>query len=138
MDSPQNPSELAIRRLTTAIWALVAVAALGLGLAVAGNFRPAPAELKEDPIVGQWLWIKPTNHEHEILPNGTLLCGGEAHGTWRPLEPDKRKYELFWRGRWKDTLTLSPDGNSLVGTNNDGEVIEAKRTAFSAAAVLAS
>ena len=134
MESPQNMSDVAIRRLTIAIWALVAIGAAGVGLSLADKIRLERAAPKSDPIVGQWLWTKPTNHEHEILPNGTLLCGGELHGTWKPLDPDKRKYELFWRNRWIDTLTLSPDGNSLVGTNNNGQVIEAKRTTFSAAA----
>jgi hypothetical protein len=127
MTAPENMSAPAIHRLTTAVWALTALVAINVGLSIFSEFRRPPATASADPIIGRWLWIKPTEHEYEILPNGTLICGGAVHGSWRPLDPNKKTYELFWRDRWTDTLTLSPDGNTLVGTNNEGEVIEAKR-----------
>ncbi len=132
MNTPQNTAESAIRRLTAAVWILVALVAVNVGISLFAAWQTSNVGSQSDPIVGQWLWTKPTNHKHDILPNGTVLCGGEVHGSWRPLDPDKKKYEVFWRDRWTDTLTLSPDGNSLVGTNNDGETIEAKRITFSA------
>jgi len=49
-------------------------------------------------------------------------------GSWRVLDVSKRKFEMRWgSGNWVDTLTLSPDNNSLEGTNQTNGHVSAKR-----------
>jgi len=121
-------SESKLGRLAIVVWFLVLLVSVNIGLSLFALYGATPRNTsKPDPIVGSWQWTKPTQHVHEILPDGSLLCGGKVEGTWKLVDPDRRLYALRWRDRWTDSLTLSADGNTLAGTNNEGEVIAAKR-----------
>lgn len=128
MSSSPNASESSLARLAFAVWMLALLVCVNIGLSL---FALAGASVgrtgKSDPIVGSWRWTKPTQHAHDILPDGSLLCGGKVHGRWKLADADERLYTLRWRDRWTDSLTLSADGNMLAGTNNEGVVVEAKR-----------
>ena len=67
-------------------------------------------------IVGKWSWF--TGSEVTFRQDGTLSSTSGANGTWKCTDPDRMTYILIWDRGWKDTLTLSMDGNRLNGHNH--------------------
>lgn len=86
----------------------------------------SPTEL----IIGKWRWfngliVEITSGEIVAKDNRGNMVNS---GSWRVLDATKRKFEVKWRGGdWVDTLTLSPDNNSLEGTNQRNERVSANR-----------
>jgi hypothetical protein len=79
-----------------------------------------------DPIAGQWVWFN--NPIVYIDANGDLrLADKGISGHWHVIDPSARTYELDWTSGYIDHLTLSPDGKSLDGTNQNGTHVTAKR-----------
>jgi len=84
-----------------------------------------PTEL----ITGEWRWFN--GLIVEITGGGMVAKDSRGNmadsGSWRVIDASKRKFEMKWRAGWTDTLTLSPDNNSLEGTNQTGGHVSAKR-----------
>jgi predicted Ser/Thr protein kinase len=83
-----------------------------------------------DPVVGRWNWI----HDQiiELHANGTAT--NESEGTSGTWVLEKGNYVFSWDGgKWIDTLTLSPDGESLSGRNQNGDKITGERIAVARA-----
>ncbi len=63
-------------------------------------------------IEGRWRWFN--GGIADFKPDGA--CGVNSY--WRAADPARRIFIITWNNRkWIDTLTLSPDGNRLEGTN---------------------
>jgi hypothetical protein len=86
-----------------------------------------PTEL----ITGKWRWFN--GLIVEITGGGMVAKDSRGNmvdsGSWRVIDASKRKFEMKWRAGWTDTLTLSPDNNSLEGTNQANGHVSAKRIA---------
>jgi hypothetical protein len=85
----------------------------------------SPTEL----ITGKWRWFN--GLIVEITGGGMVAKDSRGNmvdsGSWRVIDASKRKFEMKWRAGWTDTLTLSPDNNSLEGTNQANGHVSAKR-----------
>ena len=92
-----------------------------LAMAVACTRKSGPA-----PIVGQWVWFnQPIVH---IDANGDLrLPDKGVSGHWHVVDEAARTYELDWSNGYVDHVTVSPDGKSLDGTNQNGTKVTATR-----------
>jgi hypothetical protein len=78
--------------------------------------------------VGNWAWFN--GGAVQIRPNGTFVAAGTS-GTWRSVGGNV--IELRWNdGGWIDTLSLSPDGNQLSGSNQHGGPVSASRVQVTA------
>ena len=79
-----------------------------------------------DPIVGQWVWFnQPIVH---IDANGDLrLPDKGVFGHWHVVDAAARTYELDWSNGYVDHVTVSPDGKSLDGANQNGTKVTATR-----------
>jgi hypothetical protein len=88
--------------------------------------------VRDDPsvqIVGTWSWF---NKATVIVgPGGALSSNQGFSGTWRCTDPAKRTFDFNWTqgptGPWFDKLTLSADGRSLVGRNQENNPISATK-----------
>lgn len=81
-----------------------------------------------DPIVGRWRWFVNGGE----APGKVLLADGGIKNvpdsSWVLKDRRERRYELSWvNRRFIDKLTLSADGNTLSGRNQNGDLIEGKR-----------
>jgi len=87
----------------------------------------SPTEL----IIGRWRWFN--GLIVEITGGGMVAKDSRGNmvdsGSWRVLDASKRRFEMKWRAGWTDTLTLSPDNNSLEGTNQANGHVSANRIA---------
>lgn len=78
--------------------------------------------------VGNWSWFN--GGSVQIRPDGTFVAAGTS-GTWRPLGGNR--IQMQWTdGGWIDTLSLSPDGNQLSGSNQHGGPVSASRVQVTA------
>ena len=101
-------------------------------------FSPSP-EVSEmlnlsecSEIVGTWNWF--IGGETEIMSDGRLLWKAKPEdtaptgvGQWTCHKGNPRKYQLNWQTGIPDFVTLSPDHNSLTGTNQIGVHISGAR-----------
>lgn len=70
--------------------------------------------------VGTWQWMD--GIDVTLRADGTAIAPTNE-GRWESLGGNR--YRISWRnGGWIDTLTLSPDGRVMEGTNNVGRVIQ--------------
>ena len=79
------------------------------------------AKLKaaNEPLLGTWTWL-PRDQIVTIKPDGTVISTYKVTGFWKVLNEVQRTYEIRWSsGKFIDTLTLSEDGNSLTGSNQN-------------------
>jgi hypothetical protein len=99
-----------------------------------GVFNAASAADSNDPIVGQWKFVKATKvfhaNGHFTDPKGTSK--GSRGGTWKCVNPsaEPRQYEIVWANtKLTDILLLQNDGTHLSGTkkNAHGEMASAER-----------
>jgi len=75
-------------------------------------------------ILGKWKWF--TGSTPEFRADGTI--GGNADNRWELTDAGTRLFTLSWgKGKWIDTLTLSPDGKRLDGKNQYGSAVWGKR-----------
>jgi hypothetical protein len=79
-------------------------------------------------VVGEWNWF--TGGTVTIRSNGTVSHsqpGPVSSGTWR-YNPRSGRVVISWEnGRYVDTLTLSQDGNTLTGANQNGAPVSGWR-----------
>lgn len=73
-----------------------------------------PVALGQNDIVGKWSWCD--GNTNEFKPGG-VAQGPQTTGSWSYL--GGRTYHIDWGNNWKDTLTLSADGQSLDGYNQE-------------------
>jgi len=78
-----------------------------------------------DPIIGDWKWV--TGDRVTIDANGTMARAHYDKGMWRHTNAALREYTLSWDSGFVDTVTLSSDGQKLVGHNQDGKVTNVSR-----------
>jgi hypothetical protein len=71
---------------------------------------------RPDLILGKWSWFN--GDVHTFLPEGKIA--GDPNNNWTLLDSDKNLYRIVWGGKWIDTVTISPDGRTLTGTNQVG------------------
>jgi hypothetical protein len=106
-----------------ALFALVLV--LGAGLVGCMSVPQGSS----NPVLGSWNW-----------PNGGTVLITSDHtmthldglnvvdtGTWEELPGPGTKVRLTWGSGWIDTLTLSADGKTLEGPNQNGDIITGAR-----------
>ncbi len=81
-------------------------------------------------IAGEWFWVE----DQRLVVTGDgrfqVFKGGQRinSGTWTCTDQGLRKYVLrHVSGGWVDTVTLSPDYQSLNGTNNRGNPLKGTR-----------
>lgn len=111
-------------------------------VAGSGRFEGAPAsptgtarereQRLRQQMTGNWKWFSGTTvTTHE---NGTFSAATGQKGTWRITDPQKRKVKMEWAkdpkkgGPWYDDLTLSEDGRSLEGYNQNRTRVSGTKT----------
>ena len=74
---------------------------------------------------GTWDWFNQV--QVTLLPDYSARGTNNEVGTWRLADPANRVYVIQWKAGWVDTLTLSPDGNTLDGSNREGTHVWGRR-----------
>lgn len=99
---------------------------LGAGLAVAMALCGGSAAAQSAPTpVGTWAWF---NNGQVVLGFDGSAVGTQGEpGTWRADDVAARRYVIQWASGWVDTMTLSPDGVMLEGSNAGGGRVWGKR-----------
>lgn len=87
----------------------------------------SPMQSSSDPIVGCYQWFN--NAQVVIRPDGTLTAGPFS-ARWRRVSTARRAYTLTWPEA-TDTVTISPDQQSLKGSNQYGYPTSGTRIAGS-------
>jgi tetratricopeptide (TPR) repeat protein len=87
------------------------------------SFRPAAGA----GISGEWSWFD--RSIVLIRDDGSFSTSNRLTGNWRLADSSGRRYTLIWSHGYTDTLTLSPDGLRLEGTNNKGMRVWGRRRA---------
>jgi hypothetical protein len=98
------------------------------GYALHGSRRsappPPPRNRIAEELAGTWNWV--SSQTLEIHTNGTLeVFDGNGNkineAQWTVLDAERREVRFVHRsGGWVDTVTLSHNGQSLDGRNNQG------------------
>lgn len=81
-----------------------------------------------DPVVGTWNWIG--GQTLIVSPNQTQSISGKwgaNDGIWVRSGGTRTYIFSYSRGKLVDTVTLSTDGNTLAGTNNQGAPVSGTR-----------
>ena len=84
------------------------------------------AKAQEPSLAGRWNWGA-GGGVTELLPDGS---GRDARGNsvqWTVRDAAARTYTLRWSHGYTDAVTLSPDGKSLAGRNQNGLQFSATR-----------
>ncbi|MDH4162326.1 MAG: hypothetical protein OEW15_06495 [Nitrospirota bacterium] len=76
-------------------------------------------------ITGTWTWISDmtviVREDNSLEVIDDLSHEKINEGKWELVDQTSRTYRFVYQnGNWIDTLTLSPDGRILDGTNNEG------------------
>ena len=85
----------------------------------AGGSTPVPGTAPMCTPVGTWNWVG--NETVTINADGTVNHTKGYTARWQPLGGNQ--YRLTWNNGAVDTLTLSPDGRAMDGTNNYGNTV---------------
>ncbi len=75
-------------------------------------------------IIGNWHWLKPTNHLHSMMYNGIAICYDEPLGVWEKVNKNQI-YSINWENKWIDKVILIND--FLIGINSNNKIIIAYR-----------
>jgi len=80
----------------------------------------------QDPVVGKWQWFADNRDSGvvEFLADGTF---DRKTCSWALVSPEDRRYEFRFASGFVDSLKMTDDGLSMVGQNNRGMPIEAKK-----------
>ena len=89
-----------------------------------GPPAPSPIQPFVAPI-GHWDWFNRV--VVSVRPDSSVSGTNGERGVWRVLDPVRRIFVIEWNAGWVDTLTISPDGNSLDGGNQNGTHVFAQR-----------
>jgi len=81
-------------------------------------------------VVGTWNWVG--GQILVVNDNNTQVVWWDNYrvneGTWEVLNQATRQYRFHYtNGGWVDTVTLSADGNTLEGTNQQGTYLKGTR-----------
>jgi hypothetical protein len=76
-------------------------------------------------LVGVWRW--PNGVPVVVAPNG-VFTAATFHGRWQATDAERGIYTLTWPNP-VDSVTLSPDGSRVSGTNQYGVAISGTKTA---------
>lgn len=77
-------------------------------------------------LVGKWRWVD--KQVVTVAADLTFKSGNGRKGTWKWKEGTERTYIVTWDdGLYVDEVTISQDGKSLSGRNNDKKKIKAER-----------
>ncbi len=74
---------------------------------------------------GEWHWWNGGLVTLEV--DGSIRKSTMVMGTWHTVDEATRTIDVRWEGGQIDTLTMSPDGHQLSGTNQYGVAISATR-----------
>jgi hypothetical protein len=109
---------------------VVAGIALALCAGLVGCVSAPKGEVAPtNPVVGTWNWfnggvVTISDNLTMVHVDGTDI---QDTGTWAALPGPGTQVRLTWASGWIDTLTLSPDGRTLEGTNQDGSGVSGTR-----------
>src|SRR5262249_46386068 len=86
----------------------------------------------EDAVIGTWTWAfappgsEPSQHGSVTFGNdGKMSWTGGSYGAW---SCSGSTVSLTWKDKaYADTMTLSTDGKSMSGHNNDGWAVTGTR-----------
>ena len=111
-------------------------------VAGSGRFEGAPAsptgtarereQRLRQQMKGNWKWFSGTTLT--INENGTFSAATGQKGTWRIVDAQKRTVKMEWAkdpkkgGPWYDDLTLSEDGRSIEGYNQNRTRVTGTKT----------
>jgi hypothetical protein len=111
-------------------------------VAGSGRFEGAPAtptgtarereQRLRQQMKGNWKWFSGTTVT--INENGTFSAATGQRGTWRITDAQKRTVKMEWAkdpkkgGPWYDDLTLSEDGRSIEGYNQNRTRVTGTKT----------
>ncbi len=89
-----------------------------------------PAAGSSSELSGKWAWT--SGRVLSIHEDGSFVVdSGEGKGrggTWRWEKRPKGEFTMIWAtGNFKDTMTLSSDGNHITGANNKGNTVSVDR-----------
>ena len=77
-------------------------------------------------IVGDWNWYDGNVNRFNSNGTGNTIQGGSYTSTW--VYNGNNKFTITWQpGNYIDNVTISPDGNTLSGTNQSGGTITATK-----------
>ncbi len=81
-------------------------------------------------VAGTWSWVG--GQVLVVLPDHTQKVWWDGNqvnqGTWTMLNSSTRLYQFKYdNGGWVDTVTLSADGNTLEGSNQQGTPLKGTR-----------
>lgn len=95
----------------------------------AGNVLAPPRRDPSAEVVGTWKWFN--GAIVTVGPGGSLSSSQGFSGSWRCTDRERRLFDFNWTqgpsGPWYDKLTLSADGQTLSGQNQDGTGISASK-----------
>jgi hypothetical protein len=87
--------------------------------------KPAAPE-----IAGTWHWAVRSpfvpDRTNTIKADGTCTLNSMG-GTWSYQEGDKNKITFHWDDTWTHTMTLSKDGQSMIGTDDWGTKVTGRK-----------
>ncbi|MFM7447546.1 MAG: hypothetical protein ACKO24_02975 [Leptolyngbyaceae cyanobacterium] len=95
----------------------------------ASSTSPEPTERRCPSVIGQWAWDVRA-FPATIYSDGTVIgVDGEKQiqAQWACIDDSKGQIRVTWNTGFTDTLTLSPDANTLIGGNDKGENFVVKR-----------
>jgi hypothetical protein len=81
-------------------------------------------------ITGSWHWAVRSpfvpDRTNTINADGTCTLNGMG-GTWSYQEGDQNKIFFHWDDTWTHKMTLSKDGQSMIGTDDWGTKVTARK-----------
>jgi hypothetical protein len=95
--------------------AVALLALIGIGVALHRGGGDAKASLA-DPIVGCYQWF---NNAPVLIRRGGTMVAGPFTAQWRLVSGERHAYTFTWPEA-TDTVTISPDQQSLSGANQYG------------------
>ena len=90
-----------------------------------GKVQPVTPKSSEG-IIGSWIWIDGSTVNMESDGAVIAIKNGKSipSGTWTKSGDS---YKITWDNGYADTMTLSADGKSMTGVNNQGVYLSVKR-----------
>jgi|SRR5580658_4188545 hypothetical protein len=121
---------MAFRKRTPRAMA-IATAAGAMAFTALGAFAPAYSA-SCDKAVGHWTWF--TGADVFMRPDHSVMSDGKTRGTWDCTYIAGAVLTLHWDASgytYADTVTITPDADTLSGANQLGTKVWAKRSTAS-------
>jgi hypothetical protein len=109
----------------------IATAASALAFTALSALAPAHSA-SCDKAVGHWTWF--TGADVFMRPDHSVVSDGQTRGTWDCTYIAGAVLTLHWNASGytdADTVTMTPDGKALSGSNQLGTRVWAKRATAS-------